>query len=46
MENLEKMFKCLYPFFTFADFADLPATKEGQFADCQRRRKLPTKRHV
>ena len=48
MENLEKLFKiqCLHPFFTFAGFADLPAAKEGQFADCRRQRKLPAKRHV
>ena len=48
MENLEKLFKIefLHPFFTFAGFADLPAAKEGQFADCRRQRKLPAKRHV
>ena len=48
MENLEKLFKiqCLHQFFTFAGFADLPAAKEGQFADCRRQRKPPAKRHV
>ena len=36
-ENLKKMFKieCLHPCFTFAGLADLPAAKEGQFADCR-----------
>ena len=48
MKNLEKMCKieCLNPCFTFAGFADLPAAKEGQFADCRRKRKLLAKRHV
>ena len=32
--------------FTFAGFADLPAAKASQFADCRRQRKLPAKPHV
>ena len=48
IENMENMVKieCLFPSFTFAGFADLPAAKAGQFADCRRQRKLPAKRHV
>ena len=47
-ENLKKMFKieCLHLCFMFAGFAELPAIKAGQFADCQRQRKPPAKRHV
>ena len=45
MENRVKI-KVFFPSFTFAGFADLPAAKAGQFADCRRQRKLPAKRHV
>ena len=42
----QKIRKTSFPSFTFAGFADLPAAKAGQFADCRWQRKLPAKRHV
>ena len=48
VENMEYLIKIedLLPSFTFADFADLPAAKAGQFEDGRQQRKLPAKRHV